>query len=405
MHFISPSTAHRLVGAALALPLLAGSPAAAAPTPEAEPNDSIFQYSGPVGIDGARGTLGTANDLDVFLVRLRPQRQVKITYAIVNRPACTGYSAVNFSLRTPTDVGINAPYGSDDFYSSSVETFTITTPGVFGGPSQDFYLRFWASGTTAVGCQYQFTVAGAAGEATDAIDPTPPQTYPVIETPEPNDIDAQAIGPLAADTLYAGTIETDNDIDLLYVPIKAGTAPTFELQSTGGGVDASIAVRGSTSSREYLSTDDQSLDSETLAVSSTDTTYLVRLDGTTGAKWRLRVTPPLAVGFTPAPPPPPPTPVEPVEPPYVGRQVSLSRTSGRYRGRVTSKQSACNAGVRVTLRRRGKKQTYGTTTTRNDGSWTISRRTLPGKVYASVDYEERSGFACGSDTSRVLKRR
>ncbi len=399
---LHPIPALARVAAIAAAALTITGSAAAAPTSELEPNDTIFQYTGPVAIDGAVGGMATANDLDVFLIRLRPQRQVKLTYENTN--GCAGRSSLNYSLLTPTGTDLEAPNGSSDFYTSSTKAYTITTPGVFGGVSQEYYLRFWADASQAVGCQYRFTVSGAAGEATDAIDATPPLTYPMVETSEPNDLDAQATGPMAADTLYAGTIDTSNDLDLLYVPIKAGTAPTFELQSASGGVDGEIFVRGERYSKTSLSTDYQPLDTETLAVASADTTYLVSISGAVGAKWRLRVTPPLAIGTTPAPPP---TVVPPVvtPPQFISRQISISRAGGRYRGRVTGAKSSCTSGVTVTLRRKGKKQSYGSATTRQDGSWTINRSAVRGKAYARVEYEERNGFACGADDSKTIKRK
>jgi hypothetical protein len=378
--------------------------AAAAPTLESEPNDTVFQRTGPISTEGAEGSIATANDLDTFLVRLRPQRQVKVTYSILNRPACTASSSLAYSLRTPSGSSIDAPSGSDYLGSSqSSYSYPITTPGVFGGPSQDYLLRFSASGTAAVGCRYRFTVTGSAGEATDAIDPSPLPTYPIVTVAEPNDLDAQATGPMQADTVYAGALETSNDADLLFVPIKGGTAPTFELTADGGDVYTRITERGGERSTVSLDVDRGNTDSATPAAASADLVYLVTITGDTGASWRLRVTPPLAVGVTAIAPPA--APQEQVFTP-IARQVSLSRTAGRYRGRITSSAATCNRNVKVTLRRTARPgRSYGSARTRSDGSWTIRRASIPGKVYAEVAAERIGAFDCAADTSRILRRR
>lgn len=381
--------------------VLSASAADAAPTVESEPNDTVFQRTGPVGTDGAEGTIATANDLDIFLVRLRPQRQIKVTYAILNRPACTASYDLDYSLRTPSGESIGAPSGTD-YLSTSQSSFTysITTPGIFGGPSQDYLLRFRADGSAAVGCRYRVSITGSAGEATDAIDSTASPEFPLAVASEPNDVDAQATGPMQADTSYSGAIETSNDIDLLYVPIRGGTAPTFELTVDGGDVGGSISNRGTSSSIATLQADRGTSTTASPAATAEDRTLLVRLTGDTGATWRLRVTPPLAVGVTPLPP----APV--VSFTSVGRQVSISRSGGRYRGRVTSSVARCNQNVLVTLRRTSRLgRSYGTARTRGDGSWTLRRGSIPGKVFAELSAERIETYDCSADTSRTLRRR
>lgn len=394
-----------MCSAAGALLVTTATQAAAAPTTETEPNDSIFQSSSPIDAAGAAGVLGTASDRDVFLVRLRPQRQVKITYEALS--FCGSVHNTNFSLLTPSGDSIGAPEHKDDFQISPVivdysakKSFTVTTPGTFGASVRDYYLTFWASSDGAVGCKYTFSVTGPQGEATDAIDSSPRATYPLVPVPEPNDLDGQAVGPLAADTFYTGQIETTNDRDVMYVPVKAGASPTFELESAVTETEGVIAVRGQTHGSSLEAPADR-LHAVTMTPASKDVVYSVSLWGRTGALWRLRVSPPEALGTTVGPTDSGQTPGVLRR---IRRQVSIARASGRYRGRVTASESTCTAGARVTLHRQGKSKTYGAATTRGDGSWTVKRSRIRGKVYAKVGVETREQLSCRADRSRTLRR-
>ena len=64
---------------------------------------------------------------------------------------------------------------------------------------QTLHLTFFADGEEAAGCSYRFTVTDSGGHATDAIDPTPVPDFPDVTVPEPDDIAAQAFGPLTGD--------------------------------------------------------------------------------------------------------------------------------------------------------------------------------------------------------------
>ncbi len=407
-----------VVGALVLLSVIGGALADAAPTnapsgraaavAENEPNDSIFQISGVVPVDGVRGALQTSSDVDTFALRLRPQRQVTLNYTLGS--GCGDASGIRFSLRTPGGDSIGAPAYTSSFSglgsAGGVRSYSITTPGVFGGPSTDYWLRFFADGASAVGCTYQFSVTAAGGGTTDAIDPTPTTQLPLVVTAEPNDLDAQAIGPLSGDTQYQGGIETANDVDALWVPVKAGTAVTLTLSAANGEAVARLYDRTAGSSKgasSSFSAESGEAQSSTPSAATADVSYLVRITGDTGATWRLVATPASSIGVSPPPPPTPaPTPA-PLQ--AVSRSLSIARVGGRYRGRVFARQSECYSNVVVSIRRRGKSAIYATTTSRSDGSWTVARRALPGKVYAQVNAQTVSAFACGAASSGSLRRR
>jgi hypothetical protein len=381
--------------------------AAAAPVPETEPNDTIFQTGPPITPDGVSGTLSTANDEDIFLVRLRPQRQVEVNYAVTNPGTCGDNGYVHYSFLYPNGSTTNASgdsyEGVGEVGDSGIDTYTITTPGVVGDPSQPFFLRFFTEGGYGAGCAYQFTITGLNGAPTDAIDGSPPPAYPQVATGEPNDTVAQGYGPIAADTVYTGSIQTANDVDFLTVPLRGNTNATMELAASGGEVEAD--AEPSTTTNDYddnqVYADDGQVVDKSFSTSTSDTTYAIKISGDQGTAWRFRITPPASVGITPVAPPvmtPAPIALTSVSP-----QVSISRKPGKYRGRVTGSQPACYANVQVLLYRKGHSKIYASTHSRSDGSWTITRKhKLSGGAYAYVAYHATGAFACNADSSHVV---
>jgi hypothetical protein len=371
---------------ALPLPLLVAAPAQAAPTPEAEPNDNIFQATATANTEGLTGKVGANGDVDYFRLGLRPQRQVKILATAAGCDSEYGSSTLVEVSVLPADGGGDRLAYLAPTRNEPSRYMTTTTPGVFGGPTQYFLVKV-VDAAAFVGCTYTFQVQSATGGTTDAIDPTPPATYPVVPLAEPDDLPSQAHGPLGGETSYAGTIDTSNDVDQVYFQVRAGTAVNLRLTVGSGEVD----------------TDSDQLDDEpyatagnydvsTVAVASQDRTYRLAITGDTGSTYQLLLTPGTSLGTTPPPPP------------YFARSVTIKRKHGAYVGRVRSADGRCMSSTVVSLRKKGRGGVIASATTSASGTWRIKRHKKVKKVYVTVSRSSRDGYVCGSDRSRVLKR-
>lgn len=85
-------------------------------------------------------------------------------------------------------------------------------------------------------------------------------------------------------------------------------------------------------------------------------------------------------------------------------KLSLSRQGRRYRGRVSSTRAACLAKRRVVLRRVGSgTRSFGSTRTRSNGTWSISRARLRGRVYAVVATRSTGLTICRAASSRRIR--
>jgi hypothetical protein len=287
--------------------------ASAAPLTEIEPNDAIIQQNGPVGAEGVIGTIGTIGDIDRYVVRLRPQRQITVTFSVDGK--CTGsYPNVDFELRRPDGTERLASAGLEDGESRGA---AITTPGLVTDPTGTYSLVVSGDNASTVGCGYSMTVASATGGVTDAVDPSPLPTYALVDVPEPNDIVAQAWGPLAGDTNYTGAIETNTDIDWLRIPMVPGAQAGIELTTTGGATgsysyDGEIDVDiQNAAGRSVISVsgDREEINGVAFTVPGSTTDLLLKVSGDLGTRWFLRIGPAGAVGKAPVPTPvPTPTP-------------------------------------------------------------------------------------------------
>jgi hypothetical protein len=289
----------RVLSGALSLLLLpvaalaVAAPAHAAPTPEVEPNDTVFQVTATANTEGLTGRLATSDDVDHFWIGLRPQRQVRIT--------ATASGCSNSGADPVVEVGTMSDWDSlvELFPSNNSSSYAaVTTPGIYGEATRYFlvsaYTRpYWDS---AAGCTYTLKVTSATGGTTDAIDPTPPATFPVSSLPEPDDLSSQATGPLAGDIEYEGRITTSNDVDNVFFQHRAQAGVNMTVTASGGTVYVDWG------------TDDMNVYSGTNAthsfpVSSSDVTRYVKITGSVGAAYRIRLSPASSLGTTVAPPP------------------------------------------------------------------------------------------------------
>ncbi len=346
---------------ALVFSLLVAPSASAAPALEVEPNDTIFQVTTTANTEGLTGAVNVDSDVDYFWLGLRPQRQVKI---IATAGGCVSDrysydSLVSLSIQSPDADAASVAYLAPT-QQTPTASVTTTTPGVYGGATQYFLVRV-ADNHATPGCTYNLQVQSATGGTTDAIDPNPPATRPVVATTEPNDLDSQANGPLQGDTDYAGTIDTTNDVDRLYFQLRAGAAVNVRLSVATGSA--------------YLVSTDQTLDDLTAdagqyAIASTDVAssdriYRLEIGGDAGSTYRVSVSPASSLGSTIQPTQPPRPKVKvvlkavPTVVPRHGFVTLKGRVIGRSHGRVTIRQKFMRPGAGWTVETRKRINTSG----------------------------------------------
>jgi len=360
----------------------------AAPTVETEPNDNVFELDGPIAIDGASGTLTTATDVDEFLVQFQPARKVKLVFSLVNAgtpdcPLAPEGGFVRYLLRDPAEVD---PFVSGELPVGKefVDVLDKETPGEEGDDVQSLHLTFSGDGKEEVaGCTYRFTVTDSGGHATDAVDPTPTAEYPDVTVPEPNDLPAQAFGPLAGDTQYFGTIDADGEIDRMRAWLFPGQPVTVVLAAVGGDVAATIEDSVDNVLLPSLEVKPEMVMSAPIVGSAAEN--LIRVKGEPGARWRLRLSPAEAMLSGPPGGSQPKGPLKQYK-----SGVTLSRVDSskvRYAGRISSTAGAvCRSGRLVVLRHAGSGfKRFTIARTKPDGSFILRRKTRTGgTVYAAV---------------------
>jgi hypothetical protein len=359
----------------------------AAPTTDAEPNDNVFELTGPISADGAIGTLGAETDVDEFLVRFEPARKVKLLFSLLNAgtpecPLAPSGGFVRYLLRAPAEVD---PFVSGELPVGSefVDVIAKDTPGEQGDEIQPLHLTFFADGEEAAGCSYRFTVTDSGGHATDAIDPSPLPDLADVTVAEPNDLAEQAVGPLAGDVNYLGAIDGEGEVDRMRAWLFPGQEVAVELAAVGGDVEARVEDAVKNVLLPKLEAKPEQVVTAPIVGSAAEN--LIRVQGAPGARWRLRLSPAEAV--LPAAPE-----GEPPRGPLLSYRtgVTLRRSAGpavRYAGDVTTTGgAACRANRLVVLRRTGAGlKRFSLTRTRADGTFTLRRRTRTrGTVYAAV---------------------
>jgi hypothetical protein len=371
------------VAALLAVPAVS----AAAPTLDAEPNDTLLEMQGPISNDGVAGTLNSLLDVDKYLVQMKPARHIKMVFTVTNAgtpqcPLAPMGGLVHYQITTEVAEPVLA--GAIPLGGKFVDVVDNTTPGEQGDPPVSLHLAFFAEGKEAVGCTYRFAITDSGGHATDAIDPTEPEPpLATVPVPEPNDLPEQAFGPLAGDTDYLGTIDSETDIDWLRAWLFPGQQVTLEL--TAAVADVQLSVTDPKKNILLPPLDAQLETIHRVPIVGTPALALIKIKGKIGARWRLRLTPPEAILSAAPGGTPPRAPLKPYK-----SGVTLRRGTGagvRYVGTVTSAGgSGCRGGRLVVLRHAGTGlKRFSITRTRADGTFTVTRRhRTGGTVYVAV---------------------
>jgi hypothetical protein len=258
---------------------------------ETEPNDDITEAGILTPAATETGALTTPQDVDWYSLQLGSQQQITLTASTLNAKQCS--SGPEFGLLTYWGEEVHSLRPWEPSASAEMETleYHYTTP-VGGGT---FYIRVSAFDEEAgpEGCKYQFSVTPASAYV------APPPQLPIVPVPEPNELQAQAFGPLMAGSLYTGSIETSNDKDWLYYYGRASSTVTIVVNrvkcGTGHvsfgvfreGKDGSIAGN---SSHEY-----EGHFKRSVAVGPKSTKFYVEVEGDLGCYWQLEVSPPEAL--------------------------------------------------------------------------------------------------------------
>lgn len=179
-----------------ALSLIAVAPAQADP----EPDNWIWQARGPATSGSITGTLASNNDVDYYMFYAASQTQLSVT----SLPIGCG-SSLGFGL-----YDTNGDYLTHRSASTTKNvSMNYTTPS----GTNRFFVRVYriSSLSSCVGQTYRVNVG-----PTSALLAGPSMNSGSTPTGEPNETAEQAAGPLAADTIYSGVSETQNDQDWFY---------------------------------------------------------------------------------------------------------------------------------------------------------------------------------------------
>lgn len=249
---------------------------------DTEPNNEIIEAEGPLSAQTYTGSIQTEQDEDWYWVQLGSQQQV--TFKVEELPSASCHTIVSFQL---LDYWGNKITQLDPWYQEPDEEEYHYTTAVGGGI---YYIK--AFGLNAAGCGYGFSITPSSGYA-----PASPKP-PVVAVPEPNELQVQAYGPLASGVLYAGAIETQNDVDQLYFDGRAHRTVTFQLTlgSCGYERDGVIRAEFAPLGGEPIDEDFGLYEANTRAnfsvkVSTRATIYYVKLTGSE-CRWQAEVSPP-----------------------------------------------------------------------------------------------------------------
>ena len=250
---------------------------------EAEPNNDIISPNGPISSVPYTGTLESEQDDDWFWLQLAGDQQVTISAAFFGGDC--SFPDAEITLRDYYGKEI-ASLGPSE-YEGELSTYHYTTPP----QSSTFYIE--AEGNVDhKGCRYEFQVSPPSAFAPAPVKP------PIITMSEPDDFTNQAYGPISADTVYAGKIETINDVDQMYFEAKPNQSITTELAggSCNGHVEATISPIGESKGfPQSVSGSYEERGHETFDTYSGGRFY-VAVTGDYGCDWQFMISPPPALG-------------------------------------------------------------------------------------------------------------
>jgi hypothetical protein len=276
--------------AGLLLLLIAVAPAADAA--QYEPNDEIGAATGPIGPQVYSAEFETDQDEDWYWIPLGGQQQIDLAVHFSDFHCSYGGRVYLIDSQGETIESLSGV--SQDFSEEGgeeVQHFLYTTPPAAGV----YFLRFTGVGPP---CPYEFEVGPSSVFAMGLANP-------VIAVEEPDNVESSAHGPLVADTLYAGAIDAEGDIDQLYMEALPRTA--IEMTMIGycherGSVDAVIKGPGAGPLYNELETTDGYGHGSTSYETGPGGRIYVAVEGGVGCHWQFRVTP--ATALRTAPPPP-----------------------------------------------------------------------------------------------------
>ncbi len=261
------------------LALLPVAPAFAEP----EPDNWIWQATGPVMSGTVTGTLSSSNDVDWYMFYVASQTQMSITI-----PTTPCGSDLDAYFKSASGTQIRWIEAS----STRPVTWTYTTP----------------VGTT----QFFLAVDGPCNAYRVDISPAasliagPPLVQGSTATGEPNESPDQALGPLLPDAIYTGVRETSNDADYFYFYANAA----FAITATPG-TDCSGDVQLLDSNRDSITwreTDPNVYSTITYTPTAWSLFYLYLDSDCVQGSYRFSISPTAAIQSGPQPPPPPPPP-------------------------------------------------------------------------------------------------
>jgi opacity protein-like surface antigen len=279
-----------LASAVAAMALLALPGAAAA---DVEPNDGITQAEGPLsGGTAYSGAISTENDRDWYSFYASSQTQLDIAITVPADSPC----GIAVDLNDTDGQSIDGLYTN----KGTTEHFRYTT----AAGTNRFLLSF------APGClnsKYQFTLNPAASIVSG------PGRAPSQGTPEPNENESQAVGPLNGGQLYSASVDTDNDNDFFFF-YSSGTEPFDVSLSTAQSCGPLAELTGpGTESVDSSARLSQNTTAHIKMTPPGAEKYVLKLSGgCAGTAYEFRVDPPSAITTSPPPgtqvTPPPPGP-------------------------------------------------------------------------------------------------
>ena len=250
---------------------------------ETEPNDNILQANVITDSNPVTGMTNTPQDVDWYEFSLGSQQQVTLNLS-VGSVNC----GVFFDFRDYRGQSIDNGILINEELSPSEgarEEYHYTTAYYSG-------IYYLAMGTGQPGCEYAVSMS-----PNSAFAPLP-APLPMVEVPEPNDLQSQAYGPMKAGTLYAGTIDTENDVEWLYFYVRGHHRAQLQMtdaRCSTGEVRANLTTEERDGAKEEiydpLEVSREGHESLELDEHPAPLRYWVKVTGHVGCYWQLELSP------------------------------------------------------------------------------------------------------------------